>query len=131
VIAAEEFTRIKGRHFQDRIALVKSLVASGPYSDEKRQVFEKFFARLDPIRELRNQIAHGHLLSRWLEDAKTWQISLVLPKDLDAPTAPETRHLDSAELTEALTELTELIEEFQKLSGHWIEEKVEIHANGG
>ena len=126
-LPADEFARIKGKYFQDRITLVKSLVASGQYSDEQRQAFWKFFVRLDPIRELRNHIAHGHMLIRWQEDAMTWKVSLTLPKDLDAPEAPETRHLEFAELTKALIELTGLIEEFNELSDPWIEEKIEIH----
>jgi hypothetical protein len=130
-IPSDEFAKIKGKHFQDRIALVKSLAASDQHSDEQRQAFGKFFTRLDPIRELRNHIAHGHLLSRWQEDTKTWQILLALPKDLDVLNAPETRLLEFGELTKALAELPELIEEFKKLSSSWIEEKFEIHVNHG
>jgi hypothetical protein len=128
-LPADEFARIKGRHFQDRIALVKSLVVSGQYSDVQRQAFENFFVRLDPIRELRNHIAHGHMLCRWHEDAKTWRISLALPKDLDALDASGTRLLEFGELTKALSELPALIEEFQTLSGSWCEEQIELHVN--
>jgi hypothetical protein len=129
-LPAEEFVRIKGKHFQDRISLVKSLVASGQYSEEQRQAFEKFFIQLDPIRELRNHIAHGHILTRWQADSKTWKVSLTLPKDLDALTAPETRHLEFDDLINASAGLTELINEFHKLSGPWIEEEIGIRNKG-
>ena len=121
-LTADEFARIKGGHFQDRIACVKSQVAAGPYPAAQRQAFEKFFARLGPVRKLRNHIAHGLLLSRWQEDAKTWKILLAMPKDLDALDAPATRLLEFGELTQALTELPELIEEFKTLTGPWCEE---------
>jgi hypothetical protein len=130
-LPAEEFTRIKGKHFQDRIALVKSLALSAQCSAEQRQAFGKFFIQLNPIRELRNHIAHGHILSRWQVESKTWKVSLALPKDLDAPEAPETRQLDFDDLIDALASLADLIEDFQKLSGPWIEEKIEIHTKRG
>jgi hypothetical protein len=130
-LPAGEFARIKGKHFQDRIALVKSLVASGQYSDEQRQAFGKIFIRLDPIRELRNHIAHGHILSRWQADSKTWKVSLALPQDLDVLDAPKTRHLEFADLLDASAGLTELIGEFQRLTGPWIQEEIKIHTKLG
>jgi hypothetical protein len=114
-----QFSEIKNMHFQDRITLVKRFVADGHLSGEKKQAFEKFFGRLGPIRELRNHIAHGHLLVRVEEVGKPPVVTLSLPKNLDAPYAPESRHLEFKELTKALSELAELIEEFKKLSGNW------------
>ena len=116
-ISPDEFARIKGKHLQDRIARVKTLVECGPYSDEQRQAFANFFQRIDSIRELRNHIAHGHIFSRLSDDLKTWKVTLSLPKDLDAGGARETRHLEFSELTRALSELSALIEEIQNLSG--------------
>jgi len=115
----DQFAKIKKEPFQDRIACVKHFVDDCYYSREQKQAFAKFFERLDSIRKLRNQIAHGHLLIRVTEDGKTPALTLSLPKDLDANYAAETRHFEFAELTTALQELTALIEEFQELSGGW------------
>lgn len=125
-IPGDELASIKGKHFQDRVARVKALVECGSYSDEQRQAFANLFQRIDSIRELRNHIAHGHILSRLLDDMKTWKVTLSLPKDLDANYTPETRHLEFAELTKALSELTAVIEEFQMLSGDWKSESWDV-----
>src|SRR2546427_12974115 len=61
---AEQFAKIKSEHFQDRITRVKTLVNDRDYPHEQKSAFTKFFPRLDPIRELRNHIAHGHMLVR-------------------------------------------------------------------
>jgi hypothetical protein len=78
----------------------------------------------DPVRELRNHIAHGYTLFRLAKDGKTPAMTLSLPKDVDATYASETRHLEFRELTNALSELTELIEEFKKLSG-WLDQSLD------
>jgi hypothetical protein len=119
----DQFAKIKNKHLKDRIAQVKTLVNKGDYSAEHKRDFAKFFQRLDPIRELRNYIAHGHLLVRVAENGKTPVLTLTLPKNLDAAYAPESRHLEFRELTNAMSELTELIEQFRKLSGPWSDEK--------
>src|SRR5437870_2935896 len=54
---------------------------------------------------------------------KTPVLTLSLPKNPDATCAPEPRHVELKELIMALTELTELIEEFKKVSGLWIDER--------
>jgi hypothetical protein len=118
----DQFARIKNEPLKDRIARVETLVNNGNFSAKQKHDFARFFARLDPVRELRNHIAHGHLLVRVAEDGKTPILTLSLPKNLDTTHAPETRHLEFAELTNALSELTALIEEFESLSGGWREE---------
>lgn len=125
-IPGDELSRIKGKHFQDRVARVKTLVEGGPYSHEQRQAFAHLFSRIDSIRDLRNHIAHGHILSRLSDDLKTWKVTLSLPKDLEANDPPETRHLEFVELAKALNELTAVIEAFQKLSGDWRSETREV-----
>jgi len=118
-IPSIEFARIKGKHFQNRLDRAKSVIESDQYSVEQKAAFGKFLERVDPIRTLRNHIAHGHLLVRVSNDGKTPVATLSLPKDLDVNYAPETRHLEFAELASAVDELTALIEEFQRLAGDW------------
>ena len=119
----ERLARIKSLCFQDRIAIIKTLVNRSRSPTEQQRAFAKFFHRLDPVRELRNRIAHGHLLVRVAKDGKTPVMTLSLPKDMDAAYAPASRHLEFRELTCALAELTALIEEVKKLSGLWSDEK--------
>ena len=117
-LPSEEFTKTKELHLQDRIKLVKDLLEKSDYPPEKRERFARFFHDLDPVRELRNHIAHGHLLVRLEPDMKTIVATLSQPKDLDAAYAPETRHLGFDELKGTLVRLNELIEEFRKLTGN-------------
>ena len=112
-----EFAATKKGRNQDRIQRVKKLVDGGAYSPATKKKFAVFFDRLDPVRELRNHIAHGHLLTRMDADGKSLVLTLSLPRNLDQIDAPETRNLSFAELTSALSELTALIEEFARLSG--------------
>jgi len=124
-IPPTEFARLKDerKYFHDRLARVKLLIESDPYSAEQKTAFAKFFDRVEPIRMLRNRIAHGHMLVRADADGKSPMLTLSLPKDLDSNYAPETRHLEFQELTNALAELTALIEEFKKLTGDWSDAK--------
>jgi hypothetical protein len=121
-----EFTSIKEKHFQDRVARMKSLVESHQYSDDRRAAFGVFFGRVDSIRILRNHIAHGHMLLCFEEAGRPDTLTLTLPKDLDKGYAATTRHLEFQELRAALDELTALIETFKDLTGGWSEEKRSI-----
>lgn len=115
----DQFARIRKEHFQERVLRIRKIVGVGDFSEEQKQAFDGFFARLEPIRVLRNHIAHGHLLVRTTENGETPVITLSLPKDLDATEAPGTRHLEFEELTKAQSELAALIDDFQKLTEDW------------
>lgn len=117
-----EFASIKEKHFQDRVARMKSLVETLQYSDEQKAALEKFFGRVEPIRTLRNHIAHGHMVFRVDVDGKPLALTLSLPKDLDKGYAPATRRLEFQELSDALGELTAVIESFKDLTGGWSDE---------
>jgi hypothetical protein len=116
-LPSEEFLRIKERPFYDRVKRIEAHVSQADYSEEKRQQFEKVFRRLDPIRELRNHIAHGVLRFELAEDQSIKAVTLSLPRDLDGSSSPAALHLEFEELSKALSELTALIEEFKKLTG--------------
>ncbi len=114
----DQFPKIKDEHFQGRIGRIKEHVSRSDYPAERKERFRKCFDRLEPVRELRNHIAHGHLLLRQAEDTKDLVMTLSLPRNLDAAYSPESRHLPFAELEKALGCLTELIEEFKQLTNH-------------
>ena len=86
------------------------------FPKEKREAFEQFFRRLDPLREIRNHIAHGVLRIGLSPDQKTYVQTLSLPRDLDGSNSAGARHLSFAELQAALSTLNSLIEEFQHLA---------------
>jgi hypothetical protein len=111
-----EFTGIKNWHFKDRLKRVKDLVQSSDLSIERKRGFREFLEVIEPIRDLRNHIARGHLLWRVADDFKTSQMTLSLPKDLDAAESSGPRRLSFEELNTALRRLGEAIETFQRLA---------------
>jgi len=114
----DQLPKIKDEHFQFRIGRIKEHVSRSGYPAKKKERFKKFFDRLEPVRELRNHIAHSHLLVRQAEDTKSLVMTLSLPRNLDAAYSPESRHLAYSELEKALGYLTKLIEEFKQLTDH-------------
>jgi hypothetical protein len=115
-LSSEEFTKLKERNFQDRIQRIKKFIAKSEYATEKRQALEKFLIELEPIRELRNHIAHGVMRIGLAQDQKTQVLTLSLPKDLDGTNSPTARHLEYAELEKSLNVQTGLIEGFRQIS---------------
>ena len=114
-LSPEEFSQLRDRHFQDRIERVKKHVSKAHYPRQKKQAIAHFFARLEPVRQLRNHIAHGLLRIGLAEDQKSRIITLSLPRDLDGSGCPQARHLTYQELLAAGTELTQLIEDLSIL----------------
>ena len=112
----ERFAEIQKLHFQDRVAQIKEQVAVIDWPWEKWERFEKFVRRLEPVRKLRNQVAHGLLLARPVEGTKNFVVTLAVPRDLDTAGAPESQPLDFDTLVGAVNELTALIEEFKELT---------------
>ena len=113
----EQFAKVKDWHLRDRIKIIMKHLQTGGYSTAKLDAFERFFIRLEPIRELRNHIAHGTMRLGLTPDQRTWEVTLSLPRDMDGSNTPGAQHLTFKELETALGELPRLIEEFEKLSG--------------
>jgi hypothetical protein len=111
-----EFAKVKEWGFKDRMSRMGQHLGDSGTADRRDQ-FARIVARLDPTRELRNQIAHGHMLCKMNEESAAKAISLSLPKDLDQEYSPEARHVTFDELRASLGELTELIEELKALAG--------------
>jgi hypothetical protein len=120
ILSPQELVKFKDRHFRDRVERICEHVRQPGFSAEKREEFEKLFRRLEPIRELRNHIAHGLMLMTLAEDQKTWTVTLSLPRDMAGTNSPEARHLSFAELRKASTDLTDLTEDFKKWDGNWV-----------
>jgi len=119
-LSPEEFARFKDRHFRDRVERIREHVHQPGFPVEKRDEFEKLVLRLEPIREIRNHIAHGLMHMALAEDLKTWTLTLSLPRDMDGSNSPEARHLTFAELLKVSTDLTNLTDDFKKWDGNWV-----------
>ena len=119
-LPAEEFARFKDRHFQDRIERIQKHVTQPEFSAAEREQFEEWAARLGPIREIRNHIAHGLLRLSLAADKKTLALTISLPRDLDGSNSAEARHLSLEELLKASTELTDLAEAFRAWEDNWV-----------
>ena len=70
-LPSEKLARLKDRPFYIRIERTKADVRPGDYSAERRKQFGEFFRRLDPVRDLRNHLAHGLLRIGLARDQKT------------------------------------------------------------
>ena len=76
-----KFSKIAARHFKDRLSAVAEHISfSG--SVEMKEAFKSLSSRIEPLRNLRNHIAHGYILFQESETG-TLELCISLPKDLD------------------------------------------------
>src|SRR5688572_599660 len=61
-LEAVEFAKVKERPFNDRVSRISKHLRDNNVSPEHQQEFERMRQRLDPVRALRNHIAHGYLV---------------------------------------------------------------------
>ena len=116
-LSVDEFDKVKEWHFKDRIDRVGQHMQEAKFPAEQQREFAELVTRLEPIRELRNHIAHGHMLWRLDEKTKQPTVTVFKAKDLDTGSMPDAKHVEFAELLAALKTLTGLIEDFQRLAG--------------
>lgn len=114
-LSPEEFAKLKDWHLNDRLRRIAQQLKEAKYPDEKQKEFAELFMRLEPIRELRNHIAHGHMYSRFDEETNEIKVSVFKAKDLDTGWTPGAKHVEFSELLEGLKMLDELIERFQSI----------------
>jgi hypothetical protein len=119
-LSPEEFAKFKDCHFHDRVERVRRHSEQPGFAAAKREEFQQFALRLEPIRVIRNHIAHGLLRMSLAEDKKSCVVTISLPRDLAGSDTPAARHLTIEELLKASAELTELIEAFAKWEGTWV-----------
>ena len=110
-----KFSKIAERHFKDRLsAVAEHICFSG--SMEMKKAFDSLRSRVEPIRNLRNHIAHGYMLLQENETGSV-ELSISLPKDLDQEYAVAARHVTFEDLQASLKELTSVIEAFKEIVG--------------
>jgi tRNA 2-selenouridine synthase SelU len=118
-LSAEEFADCRERPFAERVERIQKIVQQPEYAAEKRKRFEQWASRLEPIRKIRNLIAHGLLRITRSEDNKTWRMTVSLPRDLYRSDSPGALHLNFEELFKASQDLTALMEDFKAWTGGW------------
>ena len=116
-LSPDEFAKVKEYHFKDRIERITQHLKDARYSVEQQTAFARLAERLEPIRELRNHIAHGHMYMRRDGKMQNPTITVFKAKDLDTGFLPDSKHLEFPELLAGLKSLNELIEELQRIAG--------------
>src|SRR5688572_17161514 len=58
-----EYEQVRNWHMKDRVVRISKHLSDNGCPTDERSEFESLSARLDPLRELRNHVAHGHLIS--------------------------------------------------------------------
>jgi hypothetical protein len=113
----EEFARMRDWHLKDRLSRIAQILADENYPTAKQTAFSSLVTLLDPIRELRNQIAHGHMCFHFDPNTKQGMPTIMVGKDLDTGSTPDSKHIHFEDLLSALKTLTCLIEQFQQFAG--------------
>ena len=116
-LATEEFANVKEWHFKDRVARIAQHLEDSKYPAEQQTAFARLRKRLEPVRELRNHIKHGHMYVRLDAQTQKPTVTVFKAKDLDTGLSPDSKHVEFPELQAALGTLDELIEEFQRIAG--------------
>ena len=117
----DEFAKLKEWHFKDRLERIIQYMQEAKFPAEQQKDFTQLVARLKPIRELRNHIAHGHMYVRIDEETRRPTVTLFRAKDLDTGSMPDAKHVEFPELVAALQTLNKMIEAFQWLAGFKVE----------
>ncbi len=112
-----EYERVNGWHFNDRVAKIATFLKESGSPPYAREQFGLLVRRLEPVRNLRNHIAHGYMCWNMADQGGTSWASIVLPKNVDQEHLSETRHLKFDELRTSLQELDEVIAGFDRLVG--------------
>jgi hypothetical protein len=113
----EAFEKTRNLHLKDRLRVIAKYLSNEQSPGEIQDDFARLVERLDPIRELRNHIAHGHLYATIDEENQKSVVTIFKAKDLDTGFLPGSRHVSGPELLAALSELDELTREFERLAG--------------
>ncbi|MEY4918395.1 MAG: hypothetical protein RL616_2308 [Verrucomicrobiota bacterium] len=116
-LSSDEFAIVREWHFKDRVTRMGEQLKAANYPADQQATFARLVERLNPIRELRNHIAHGHFYLRFDPETQKPIVSVFKAKDLDTGFLPDSKHLEFTELQAALSTLTELTEGFKRFAG--------------
>jgi hypothetical protein len=116
-LPANEYVKVREWHLKDRLERIAEILVEANATEEQKAGFADMVKRLDPVRELRNHLAHGHLCVTVEEETFKPSVTLMLVKDLNMQDSPECRQLPYQELLAAYQELNRVIADFQRLAG--------------
>lgn len=116
-LSAEEFAKVRDWHFKDRLGRIAQHLQEAKCPVEQQNQFAELVRQLEPIRELRNHIAHGHMYLRIDEETRQLTATVFQAKDLGLGWTPDANHVEFPELLADLNTLNELIQSFQNLAG--------------
>jgi hypothetical protein len=116
-LSGDAFAKARERYLKDRLTRIAKYLKDEKYPADQQTSFARLLERLEPIRELRNHIAHGHMYIRFDPKTQGPTITVLKSEDLDTGFLPDSKHVKFDELQAALSTLTDLVEEFQRLAG--------------
>lgn len=109
-VPAAEFEKLREMHFKDRLVKVGGLI-----KDDHRSDFAKMTQQIEPLRMLRNAVAHGHLV--FDASIEVCEIGLYGPKDIDEYGTRTVKRVLLQEIVDSAVLLDSLIQQFNVLTG--------------
>lgn len=113
----EEFGKVKDWHLKDRLTRMAAFLKESHRPPADQTAFANLVARVEPMRELRNHVAHAQMHLRIDPETGEAAVTLVKAKEADDSSLAQTRKLGFEELEHALTTMSGLNREFERLAG--------------
>jgi hypothetical protein len=115
-LSPEDFGKLKKKQFKDRLKKIALHLQGQNPSQQTIAAFQQLVSDLEPIRELRNRIAHRYMFAQ-PDPATGFKILIFQVNDLDAEHHPDSQPLHFDDLLNAINTLTALNEKFGELTG--------------
>jgi hypothetical protein len=112
-LPADGFEAVRRKPFDEQVQCAGELFAATP---ERREAYGQFRQQLDPLRKLRNQIAHGTMHVVLRPDESVPAAGIVQTRDQSACCSRETEMVTLPKLCEQLQALSGALTEFQRLT---------------
>src|SRR5882757_3355778 len=79
----DEFASLRERPLRERVNRIARHLCDIGRPAEEQTAFAQLLERLEPIRELRNHIAHGHIYARYDSETKKLIVTVLKAGDAD------------------------------------------------
>lgn len=116
-IPADEFEKKRKLHLKDRVDQMAEIIAKNGSKSDGQIPFSEIQRHLEPLRELRNLIAHGHMYFGPGNENGSPSVTLSKARDFDAAHDSGSKRVKLSELVAACFELSKLLREFERLAG--------------
>lgn len=116
-LPTEEYLKVREWHLKDRFTRIADHLMEAEASEDEQSRFGDLVKRLDPIREIRNHLAHGHMFTTI--DEKTYQptVTIMKARDLDMHDSPDCDQVHFKDILAAMNELGKIIKELDPIAG--------------